>query len=228
MDNIVYANPAYIIRLLEAEHPSVTVDAATEITKGLRDFIVQQDLQGQIDREIRRLYSQRPAHDTAPASANDDTAKATVYPDHTILCTDGSCLGNPGKGGWGFVVTDTAGHVLERRSGARRSTTNNQMELQAIAEGLELVAGQCARITIRSDSRYACDAFNKHWLENWHRNGWLTYSKQPVKNQDLWQRIELAIAQHDGPVEFRWVKGHAGHPGNELADQLANQAARRS
>ena len=227
MGNIIYANPAYIVRLLESDHPPISTEAATEITEGLQKFIVRQDFQGQIDQEIRRLYNQRPAQNTAPASANDDTAQTTAYPDHTVLCTDGSCLGNPGKGGWGFVVTDTAGRVLDHRSGSQSKTTNNQMELSAIAEGLELVAGQCGRITIRSDSRYACDAFNKGWLKNWHRNGWLTYSKQPVKNQDLWQRIERAIAKHDGPVEFKWVKGHAGHPGNEMADKLANQAARR-
>ena len=182
------------------------------IRRQLEQFVRDQDFQQAVDREILRLCqaeSQPPVFDQA------------------VIWTDGSCLGNPGKGGWGVVVTDTAGQVLDRRSGFKPKTTNNQMELAAIAEGLELIAGQCREITIRSDSRYACDAFNKGWLKNWHRNGWLTYSKQPVKNQDLWQRIERAIAKHDGPVEFKWVKGHAGHPGNELADNLANQAARR-
>lgn len=225
MDNIIYANPAYIISLLEAEHPAVSVENAYEITKGLREFIVRQDLQGLIDQEIRRLYTLDSAANS-PATTRD-AQSANALPNHTVLCTDGSCLGNPGKGGWGVVVTDTAGQVLDRRSGSKPKTTNNQMELAAIAEGLEFIAGRCREITIRSDSRYACDAFNKGWLKNWHRNGWLTYSKQPVKNQDLWQRIERAIAKHDGPVEFKWVKGHAGHPGNELADKLANQAARR-
>ena len=220
MDNIIYANPAYIIRLLEAEHQTVSVEDAYEIPKGLREFIVSQDLQGQIDREIKRLYTL--------GSAEGAPTVATALPEHTVLCTDGSCIGNPGKGGWGVVVTTTSGHVLDNRSGASPKTTNNQMELMAIAEGLELIAGQCIEITVRSDSRYACDAFNQGWLDNWHRNGWLTYSKKPVKNRDLWQRIEAAIAKHEGPVSFRWVKGHAGHPGNEMADKLANQAARRS
>ena len=159
----------------------------------------------------------QPAAEARPETDQD-------LPERLVLCTDGSCLGNPGKGGWGVVVTDTEGHVLDRRSGSARRTTNNQMELVAIAEGLELIAGRCGRITVRSDSQYACKAFNKGWLKNWHRNGWLTASRQPVKNQDLWARIERAIAKHGGPVEFRWVKGHAGHPGNELANRSARNS----
>ena len=134
--------------------------------------------------------------------------------------TDGACSGNPGPGGWGVLLQAKSGKILlkERElSGGSSATTNNQMELMAAITALETLE-RTSEITIITDSVYVKDGVSK-WLDGWKRNGWRTASKKPVKNVKLWQRLDLAKARHN--VRWEWVKGHAGHPENERADELA-------
>jgi ribonuclease HI len=132
------------------------------------------------------------------------------------IYTDGACSGNPGPGGWGAVLS-YGGHRKEL-SGGEALTTNNRMELMAAIQALESVSRR-SRIRLHTDSVYVRNGITS-WLPNWKRNGWRTASRQPVKNDDLWRRLDAAAARHD--VEWLWVKGHAGNPGNERADALAN------
>jgi ribonuclease HI len=135
------------------------------------------------------------------------------------IYTDGACKGNPGPGGWGAVIRFGA-HEKEL-SGGEPLTTNNRMELTAAIESLNALTRAC-RVTLWTDSSYVKDGISK-WIHGWKRNGWRTADKKPVKNADLWQALEAATARHE--VEWRWVKGHAGHPENERADKLASDAA---
>lgn len=135
------------------------------------------------------------------------------------IATDGACKGNPGPGGWGAVIRYGA-HEKEL-AGGEPDTTNNRMELIAAVEALNALKKPC-RVRLSTDSRYVMDGLTK-WLRNWQRNGWRTSDKKPVKNADLWQRLIDAAAPHR--IEWIWVKGHAGHPDNERADQLASDAA---
>ena len=132
------------------------------------------------------------------------------------IYTDGACSGNPGPGGWG-VLLSYGGHQKEL-SGGEAATTNNRMELMAAIQALESLTRK-SKIRLHTDSVYVRNGIIS-WLPNWKRNGWRTASKQPVKNGDLWRRLDAAAAKHD--VEWLWVKGHAGDPGNERADALAN------
>lgn len=134
------------------------------------------------------------------------------------LFTDGACSGNPGPGGWGVVLVCQDPEAVKESSGAQRQTTNNRMELTAVLEGLLLLKRPCA-ITIVTDSTYICDAFRKGWIDKWQKNGWRTSTKKPVKNREIWEALLVAIAKHT--VTWEWVKGHAGHPENERADDLA-------
>jgi len=139
--------------------------------------------------------------------------------DNTILIhTDGACSGNPGPGGWGAIL-HWNGHEKEL-SGAEAETTNNRMELMAAIAALEALK---RRSTVRlvTDSTYVRDGVTK-WIHGWKRNGWKTAAKKPVKNDDLWKRLDAIASKHD--VTWEWVKGHAGHPENERADQLARDA----
>ena len=137
------------------------------------------------------------------------------------IFTDGACRGNPGPGGWGALMR-FRGH--ERTlSGAERETTNNRMELTAAIEALGALTRSCS-VVITTDSTYVKNGIES-WLEQWKRRGWRTASRAPVKNVDLWKRLDAAAADHE--VEWRWVKGHSGHPGNECADRLANEAIDR-
>ncbi|MCH9815228.1 MAG: ribonuclease HI [Actinomycetia bacterium] len=136
--------------------------------------------------------------------------------DRVLLYTDGACKGNPGRGGWGAWL-EFGDHEKEM-SGGEASTTNNRMELTAVIEGLRVLSRSC-EITIVTDSTYVRDGVTK-WMANWKRNGWRTAAKKPVKNRDLWEALDTEIARHN--VEWQWVKGHSGHPGNERADALAN------
>ncbi|MBW7922293.1 MAG: ribonuclease HI [Rubellimicrobium sp.] len=134
--------------------------------------------------------------------------------------TDGACSGNPGPGGWGvLLVAREGGQVVRRRelSGGDGLTTNNRMELMAAITALESLT-RPSSITIVTDSAYVKDGITK-WIHGWQKNGWKTASRQPVKNAELWQRLLAATARHD--VRWDWVKGHAGHPENERADELA-------
>lgn len=135
------------------------------------------------------------------------------------IYTDGSCLGNPGPGGWGAILV--YGNVEKELSGGEDDTTNNRMELLAAIIALEALKRPVA-VTLTSDSSYLKDGITK-WIHGWKKNGWKTAAKKPVANQDLWQRLDAAIAPHQ--IQWQWVKGHAGHPMNERCDDLARQAA---
>ena len=133
------------------------------------------------------------------------------------IFTDGACSGNPGPGGWG-VVLRWGSHERELKGGAP-APTNNRMEMTAAIEALSALK-KPSRVRIYTDSNYLKDGMNL-WLAQWKRRGWLTADRKPVKNLDLWQRLETAMAPHQ--VEWIWVRGHAGHPENERADALARQ-----
>jgi len=135
------------------------------------------------------------------------------------IYTDGSCLGNPGPGGYG-VVMKYQQHVKEL-SGGFIETTNNRMELMAAIAALECIKRPCS-IDISTDSQYVRQGITQ-WLVNWKRNNWRTAAKEPVKNKDLWQRLDAACQPHE--IRWHWVKGHAGHPENERCDVLAREAA---
>ena len=134
------------------------------------------------------------------------------------IFTDGACRGNPGPGGWGAVLRYKT--VEKHLSGAETHTTNNRMELMAAIMALEALQRPC-RVQLTTDSQYVRQGITE-WMANWKRRGWRTASKSPVKNVDLWQRLEAAAARHE--VSWHWVKGHSGHPDNELADELATSA----
>jgi ribonuclease HI len=134
---------------------------------------------------------------------------------HVIIHTDGACSGNPGPGGWGAILTSGA-HEKELQGGEAH-TTNNRMELMAAIAALEALK-KSSTVELHTDSKYVHDGISK-WIHGWKRNGWKTADKKPVKNMDLWQRLDSAIQQHE--VHWRWVKGHAGHEMNERADRLA-------
>jgi len=136
----------------------------------------------------------------------------------TEIYTDGACRGNPGPGGWGVLLRFN-GHE-KTLSGAEPLTTNNRMELMAAIQGLETLKRPC-RVRLTTDSQYVQKGIQE-WLPNWKRRGWKTAARKPVKNVDLWQRLDQAVARHQ--ITWEWVRGHSGHPENELADALANQA----
>jgi ribonuclease HI len=134
------------------------------------------------------------------------------------IYTDGACSGNPGPGGWGVVLT-YADRKKELHGGSAEPTTNNRMELMAAIAALESLSRPSV-VRLHTDSVYVRSGITS-WLPSWKRNGWKTAARQPVKNADLWQRLDAAASRHD--VQWLWVKGHAGNPGNERADALANQ-----
>ncbi len=136
------------------------------------------------------------------------------------IYTDGACLGNPGPGGWG-VVLRWRGSEREL-SGGERLTTNNRMELMAAIRGLEALKRRVA-VHVYTDSTYLRDGITR-WIHRWKANGWKTAARRPVKNADLWLRLEKALECHD--VHWHWLRGHAGHPDNERADALARKAAK--
>lgn len=135
----------------------------------------------------------------------------------TEIYTDGACRGNPGPGGWGVLII--AGRHRKTMHGGDPLTTNNRMELTAAIEALNaLENGQ--RVVLHTDSKYVMDGINE-WMPNWKKRGWKTAAKKPVKNKDLWQTLDEAVARHE--IDWRWVRGHDGNPGNEAADALANR-----
>jgi ribonuclease HI len=134
------------------------------------------------------------------------------------IFTDGACRGNPGPGGWGALLRYNG--VEKQLKGADPDTTNNRMELLAAIEALSALKQPC-HVVLTTDSQYVRQGITE-WLANWKKRNWRTAAKKPVKNADLWQRLDAAASQHE--VEWRWVKGHSGHRENELADGLANQA----
>src|SRR5690554_1363417 len=137
---------------------------------------------------------------------------------HTIeIFTDGACKGNPGPGGWGVLLR--LGEHQKTLFGGELNTTNNRMELTAAIRGLEALK-KPAIVLLITDSEYVMKGI-REWMPNWKKRGWKTASRQPVKNADLWQELDALVNQHQ--VEWRWVKGHSGHPENDLADELANR-----
>jgi ribonuclease HI len=154
--------------------------------------------------------------------------------DKVEIFTDGACRGNPGPGGWGALLRHVARddsldgggkphreHAVEKELyGSERETTNNRMELMAAIIALESLKRAC-EITLTTDSQYVRKGITE-WIVNWKRRGWKTADKKPVKNQDLWQRLEAATHKHK--IHWKWIKGHSGHEENERADQLANRA----
>ena len=134
-----------------------------------------------------------------------------------VIYTDGACSGNPGPGGWG-VVLQWQGKEKELY-GSDPLTTNNRMELMAAIQALEALQ-RPTTVTLYTDSKYLLDGITK-WIHGWQRNGWLTSAKKPVKNDDLWRRLTAAMSPHE--ITWKWVKGHAGDPGNERADELSRR-----
>ena len=135
-----------------------------------------------------------------------------------VIYTDGACRGNPGPGGWGALLE--YGTHNKELSGAERKTTNNRMELTAAISALESLSRSC-QVRLYTDSVYVKNGITL-WLVNWKQKNWKTASRKPVKNIELWQQLDLVCQKHN--IDWQWVKGHAGNPGNEKADQLANQA----
>ena len=138
-------------------------------------------------------------------------SRVTIY-------TDGACRGNPGPGGWGATLS--YGGKVRDLKGGERETTNNRMELTAAIRALDALNRSC-EVDLYTDSEYLRKGITE-WLENWKRRNWKTAAKKPVKNIDLWQELDSAVARHD--ITWHWVKGHSGDPGNERADELANEA----
>ncbi len=136
---------------------------------------------------------------------------------HVIIHTDGACRGNPGPGGWGAVMH--WGDHEKELWGGEALTTNNRMELMAAIQALEALTRPC-KVELHTDSKYVMQGIEQ-WIHGWKARGWKTADKKPVKNEDLWKRLDAARARHD--VRWRWVKGHAGHEWNERADALANR-----
>ena len=138
---------------------------------------------------------------------------------HVIeIFTDGACKGNPGPGGWGVMLR--LGEHQKTLFGGEPQTTNNRMELTAAIRGLQALKKAPARVVLTTDSQYVMKGI-REWMPNWKKRDWKTAGRQPVKNADLWRELDELVSQHE--VEWRWVKGHSGHPENELADELANR-----
>ena len=133
------------------------------------------------------------------------------------IYTDGACRGNPGPGGWGALLI--AGKRTKTMHGGDPETTNNRMELTAAIEALNALKGR-REVVLHTDSKYVMDGINE-WMPNWKKRGWKTAARKPVKNKDLWQALDEAVGRHD--IEWKWVKGHDGNEGNEMADALANR-----
>ena len=142
----------------------------------------------------------------------------TAKPEIVDIFTDGACSGNPGPGGWGALLCFR--DAEKALSGGAPATTNNRMELMAAIRALEALR-RPVEVRLHTDSTYVMDGITK-WIDTWKQRGWKTADKKPVKNQDLWRRLEAALARHD--VTWRWVRGHTGDPGNERADALARAA----
>ncbi|MEC4749510.1 ribonuclease HI [Methylomicrobium sp. Wu6] len=136
--------------------------------------------------------------------------------DTVIIYTDGACRGNPGPGGWGVLLSYKG--AVKELYGGEKDTTNNRMELTAAIQGLEALKKHC-RVELNTDSKYVLQGITE-WLPNWKKRGWKTAGNKPVKNEDLWRRLDAARSLHH--IEWKWVKGHSGHKENDRADELAN------
>ena len=146
---------------------------------------------------------------------------ADEAPTKVELYTDGACSGNPGPGGWAYILKHPASGTARESSGGEAATTNNRMELRAVIEGLTALK-RPSIVELYSDSQYVLNGL-KTWIKGWKAKGWRTASKQPVKNVELWQRLDALVAGGGHTIDWRWVRGHNGDPGNERADALANR-----
>jgi len=162
------------------------------------------------------------AKPTKPAGGAAASDHAQLAMPTVLLYTDGACSGNPGPGGWAFVLKHPATGKQRVESGAELQTTNNRMELQAVISGLALL-NKPTRVELTSDSQYVLKGL-REWLKGWKAKGWKTASKQPVKNRDLWEELDRLSAMHQ--LQFHWIKGHSEHPENEQCDRLAVEAYR--
>jgi ribonuclease HI len=152
-------------------------------------------------------------------STNPEAAGVAQAAD-VVIYTDGACKGNPGPGGWGALLR--AGQAERELFGGAKNTTNNRMELTAVIQALSVLTRRC-KVALYTDSEYVRNGITT-WIHNWRRRGWRTADNKPVKNIDLWQRLDELASGHE--VEWHWVRGHAGDPGNERADELANRGVR--
>ncbi|MGN0009369.1 MAG: ribonuclease HI [Desulfovibrionaceae bacterium] len=141
---------------------------------------------------------------------------------HVLVYSDGSCLGNPGPGGWGAILRTADAGAERRMCGGFRLTTNNRMEITAVLEALRALKEPCI-VDVYTDSRYVCDSIEKKWLFGWQKRNWIKADKKPAKNRDLWERMLPLLGTHE--VRFHWLKGHAGHPENEACDCMARAEA---
>ncbi len=140
---------------------------------------------------------------------------------NVVIYTDGSSRGNPGPGGYGIVMIEPKSNYIKEFSCGYKKTTNNRMELKAVIEALSALKRPC-NVSLTSDSTYVLKGINE-WLPTWKKRGWRTSGRKPVKNEDLWRALDTLQEKHD--IEWHWVKGHSGHPENELVDQLANRGS---
>jgi ribonuclease HI len=152
------------------------------------------------------------------------SATSSTPVQHVIIYTDGACKGNPGPGGWGVVLS--SGGLEKELFGGELGTTNNRMEMMAVIEGLGALKRPC-KVTLFLDSEYVRKGITE-WIHGWKARGWKTAAKAPVKNVDLWQRLDALVSGGGHTIDWRWVKGHAGVPGNEQADALANKGVERA
>ncbi len=141
-----------------------------------------------------------------------------------VIYTDGACKGNPGPGGWGAMLT--SGGTVKELFGGELGTTNNRMEMMAVIEALTALKRPC-RVILHVDSQYVLKGMTE-WIAGWKARGWRTAARQPVKNVDLWQRLDALVTGSGHQIEWVWVKGHDGDPGNERADVLANKGVERA
>lgn len=144
---------------------------------------------------------------------------------HVVIYTDGACKGNPGLGGWGVLLRAADGTEKEL-FGGEKETTNNRMEMMAVIQALASLKRPC-QVTLHMDSQYVLKGITE-WIKGWKAKGWKTSTKQPVKNVDLWQQLDALVQNSGHAIDWRWVRGHAGDPGNERADALANKGVEQA
>jgi len=179
------------------------------------DSLDEETLPPDLRTRLRRALGAGIDREEEPSATREAVRQVVIY-------TDGGAIDNPGPGGYGVVLR--FGEHRKELSGGYRMTTNNRMELMACIAALEALKRRCSGV-LYSDSRYVVDGITKGWAERWRRHHWQRANGEPAENADLWSRLLALYKQHD--IAFRWVKGHAGRPGNERADQLASEAARQ-